>query len=125
MITKAYIKIKKSKSSKNTTTNKTHIILYLVVLLSLINKINGKLKKSSPTMVDYNQFHAEKMQQLVSIHSLAILKKLTTKNIKFNHNQIQNAVIILLLLLSNDVHPNPGPHPQDLKKYVGISKKVW
>ena len=118
MTIKAYIKVKKSKTSKNTSTNKTHLLLYLLGLIILITKINGK--SSSPDMEENT---VEKMQQLESIHSLLLLKKLTTKNIKFNQNQIQNAVIILLLLLSNDVHPNPGPNPQDLKKYVGTSLK--
>ena len=119
----AYKKHKICKNAKPLTTNKTHLLLFLLALIIAVNKIHTiKNKNSSLTVCTTAATDIEKIKQLDVLHSLSVglQKRLTTRNIKFKQNQIHNALVILLLLLSNDVHPHPGPQPQPINEYIGI-----
>ena len=117
---KPYIQRKNSKKNKPASTNTTHLLLYILSLIIIINKIstatNSSVISSTTSIALLNT--AEKLEAL---HSLSKLKSLRTKSIKFNQKQAHKVLIILMILLSNDVQQQPGPHPQEVKEYVGTS----
>ena len=81
-------------------TCKTHILLILVAVIIIINKINQAAEIKSQDVKQNNQ-------QLESMFYALKLKR--TNNLVKKTEKFQKTYIILLLLLSNDVHPNPGP----------------
>ena len=86
------------------TTNKLHIMLILAILVLTVNRIteNQKLQKTTPNespSLSWSYLNASFVQ-------IGAKKKINVKT-----NQSSREIILLLLLLSNDVHPNPGPIP--------------
>ena len=59
-----------------------------------------------------------KIQNLEALNTLSMLKLVTKKSVKYKQSQTHNILITLLILLSNDVQPHPGPHPQAFKEYL-------
>ena len=93
--------MKKKNKQNLKSKSKTHIINILIVFVSLINLIYSiKQFKVSSASVESPQM---KNLGCFSIQLCCVKKKSVLKA------NVKNNVIFLLLILSNDVHPNPGP----------------
>ena len=96
--------------NRSTTTNRTHIILILLAVIIIINKAN-EVTKTKPSSNIRTQLHTKhKLQYIQGIQmTLNLLKR---KHLMKKPTSMQK-IVILLILLSNDVNPNPGPKPSN------------
>ena len=90
-----------------------------------VNKVNEQYE--SNTVTSYPEA-IEITQQLEAIHYINVLNSSRKNTFKLLQSQI--IIIVLLLILSNDVHLNPGPPTKSPEDYCGIplqcsSCKKW
>ena len=93
------------RSRKNTeTTNKTHLMLMLILLVITVNKIAQLTATETATTYHIHTLTSCLIQKQVRLRT-------QFKNDHKCFNRTNQTLILLLLLLSNDIHPNPGPVP--------------
>lgn len=90
---------------KPQTTNTVHIILILTILVLTINRISKSLNLLKS---DLNETRSSISYSLLNATYVQIGFR---KKVQIKRGQSSREIILLLLLLSNDVHPNPGPIP--------------
>ena len=75
-------------------------LIFLLVILNFCKKLNELHQNNSAASYSFNSISSYS----ITIHTLS------KKNSKFHTSK--GAIVKLLIILSNDVHPNPGPKPQ-------------
>lgn len=94
---------------KNHSTNKTHLLFFIILAVIITNKIHQR-NKIKPKEISSNL--STKYQNL----GILLIAELFRKNKKLMKcDKAYLAVKLLLILLSNDVHQNPGPKPTTTK----------
>ena len=88
---------------KPQTTNTLHIILILTLLILTINRITKSLNLLKS---DLNETRSSISYSILNATFIQVGAK---KKVQVKRGQSSKEIILLLLLLSNDVHPNPGP----------------
>lgn len=86
-------------------TTKLHILLILSLLVLTVNRINAN-QNLLKTALNESPSSLSCLYLNSSFVQIGVKKKVNVKT-----NQSSREIVILLLLLSNDVHPNPGPIP--------------
>ena len=97
-------------------TKKTHIALILLTLIIIIYRIN-KLTKVKAT-INNTTFKAH---STVKHLQLSFLFTILKRRKSIHQTNTQKTLALLLILLSNDIHPNPGPKPQNPEKIMCIA----
>ena len=88
---------------KPQTTNTLHIILILTLLILTINRITKSLNLLKS---DLNETRSSISYSILNATFMQVGAK---KKVQVKRGQSSKEIILLLPLLSNDVHPNPGP----------------
>ena len=105
------------KRMRNLQSNKLHYILILTLLVVLINKI-AKFQNSPRNINEVNINYDNLQTNAVYIQLRSKKENRTNKKADQSHR----VIIILLLILSNDIHPNPGPKPHT-SQFCSLCKK--
>ena len=104
--------------------NKTHIIIIIALLIFVI----GNISRSSQTdqNEDQNEIktQAQTKVEFQQLESLFIAVKLQRSHHLMNKpKNFQTTIVLLLILLSNDVSPNPGPI-ESTKQNCSLCNKI-
>ena len=96
------------KRKRRADNQKTHVLLILITLIFLVNKINEAEWKATRNF-NPNSDTLHKYQNLGLLNAELKLRK--GNQLMKKSSNLQKSLILLQILLSNDIHPNPGPKP--------------
>ena len=103
-------KTKKKYRNKLQTTNRINIILLLILIVVTVNKISQMQSALDINRSQSTSTTAEpKNLQINAVFMIRSTKRYLRTNAKTD--QPCRTLAIILLILSNDVHPHPGPKP--------------
>ena len=112
-------KVPKANSSTHSPNNRKHKrkqksedYLHYIVILSLLIVIINKVAEAQYTPRNTSDVNVKLNNlQMNAVYMQVRCKKRNSQRVNAKRDQTQRAIILLLLILSNDIHPNPGPKP--------------
>ena len=90
----------------------THITMFIILFFITLSKISSKHLSEKYQQKKCNEFEVSPYTKLVcqQLETLQVaVKLLRSKHLMNKPTKVQNTVILLLIILSNDVQLNPGP----------------
>ena len=106
--------IYRKQRNKPQSINTTHLILFIVIPIILINILNH-LTERKETFAMQISLSNTKIQSK-HLENMFIFSKLKKNSIPMKTNKPYKTFILLIILLSNDIHQNPGPKQQAIKE---------